>query len=149
MSLSLPIPLSKFNASIQILLRQQIAVAADLNADYGWALVNMTVQALHRRLLYDGVSVDVTITLTNATAANATATALATPDRLNEALASVGLPPATITSAPAVIVVFAALPPAPTSSSAAGFGELRTLPCAAALVAAMMAVGAGGRRPAS
>ena len=153
MSLSLPMTVAQFNNSVQLLLRRQIAVTAGLNAETGWTQVNITVQALRRRRLLDGgVSVAATITLTSAAAASAAASALATPDRLNVALASVGLPPAQITSAPVVTAVASA----PTSSPPGLFSGARRrcavgglVPIAAAVAAAVAAAAAAAAGPGS
>ena len=136
MSLSLPITLSQFNASSQRLLRQQIAATAGLNAETGWTQVNINVQSL--RLIDPAVIVDVTIACTDSTAANTAAMAFSSPDRLNAALASVGLPPVYITSPPVVtVVITAAATPSPQSSSGSRRGMGGGLASVAALLAVM------------
>ena len=151
MSLSLPITLVQFNASVQLQLRQQIAVTAGLPVETGWTQVDITVQSLRRRRLLDGnLSLAVTITLTNATAASMAATALGEPDRLNAALASVGLPPVYITSPPVVtVVITAAATPSPQSSSGSRRGMGGGLASVAALLAAIVLSGAASWRLAS
>jgi hypothetical protein len=148
MSISLPITLAQFNSSAQLLLRRQIAITAGLPAETGWAHVNITVQSLRqRRLLQSGVSVAVTITMPSLAAANAASSALSTPDRLNAALASVGLPPAQITSAPTVTAVSDS-PTPPALSGARRRGATGRLASVAVLTAAALAAGAAGRGPA-
>ena len=90
--------IAQFNSSTQLLLRQQIAITAGLPAT-AWTQVNITIYAAQRRrMLTGGVVVDVTIAFSGAAAAESAASAFASSALLDAALASVGLPPAQITS---------------------------------------------------
>jgi hypothetical protein len=145
MSLSIQLTLEQFNSSAQLLLRRQIAAVAGLSADNGWTFV--TVQAIsRRRLLQSGVSVAVTITMSSLAAADAAVSALSAPDLLNNALASVGLPPAQITSAPTVTAVVNSTPAPTPFSGCAGRGPATGLMPIASLVAAALAAVVAGRR---
>jgi hypothetical protein len=95
LSLTLPIPLSAFNASVQQSLKEVLAVAAGLTrADS--ARVALTARASRRRLLASGgVAVDAAVSMPDAAAASRAVAGL-TADRINAGLAAAGLPPATI-----------------------------------------------------
>ncbi len=119
MSMTLPMTLAQFNATTQLIFRRQMAAVAGLSAETGWTQVNITVQSVRRRrLLEGGIAVAVAITMPDAAAAAAAATALNT-DRVNAALAAIGLPAAQITSAAKVTETGGESQPPPSLFSAA------------------------------
>ena len=151
MSLSLPLTLSQFNASQQLLLRRELAAVAGLPDSTGWtqvSITNITTQSRRRRhLLENAISVAVAISLASAAAA-AAAAALSSPGALNAAFASVGLPPALITSGPVVVVAAAAASPPPAVSSGAQLSSSGRLAGAFAMVGVALTAGAASSLPA-
>ena len=99
LSLSLPMSLADFNASMQRAFKESMAAAAGVGLDG----ITLTVRdgSLSRRLLEPSIGVDVAIRVPDGQDAKLVATLL-TAERINVELASVGLPAATITSAAAV-----------------------------------------------
>ena len=152
MSLSLPLTLSQFNASQQLLLRRELAAVAGLPDSTGWtqvSITNITTQSRRRRhLLENAISVAVAISLASAAAAAAAAAALSSPGALNAAFASVGLPPAQITSGPVVVVAAAAASPPPAVSSGAQLSSSGRLAGAFAMVGVALTAGAASSLPA-
>ena len=127
LSVSLPMTLAAFNSSMQQAFKEVMALAAGLaRGDSG--RVSLVVRDGGRRLLASSVGVDVTISMPDAASAKLAVASLS-QERINSGLATVGLPPATITSAPAVA--------APLFSAAAALGS-RAL--AWAVLAAVSAV---------
>ena len=136
--------LAQFNATAQILFRRQMAAVAGLPAETGYTQVNITVQSARRRRLLEGrIAVAVAITMPDAATANAAAAALSI-DRINAALAAVGLPAAQITSAAQVTEMGGDSPP-PSKLSAAppprAAAPVRLLLLASLLAAAAAAAG--------
>ena len=99
LSLSLPMSLADFNASMQRAFKESMAAAAGVGLDG----ITLTVRdgSLSRRLLEPSIGVDVAIRVPDGQDAKLVATLL-TAERINVELASVGLPAAIITSAAAV-----------------------------------------------
>jgi hypothetical protein len=148
LSLTLPLSLAQFDDTARLSFRRQMAVVAGLPAETGWSQVNITVQSARRRRLLEGrVAIAVAITMPNATAANAAATALNT-ERINAALAAVGLPAAQITSAATVTE----MADSPTLVNAAPSASARAAASAHLLLLASllaMAAAAAGEQPAA
>jgi lysozyme family protein len=96
LSLTLPIALADFNASVQQTFKEQMALAAGLPKADSWR-VTLAVRAARRRLLAGaGVSVDVVINMPDATTARAAVSSLS-QSKINTQLAAAGLPAATVT----------------------------------------------------
>ena len=97
LSLTLPVNLADFNASVQQTLKDTLAVAAGLTKADSWR-VTMTVSSMRRA---GGVAIKVVINMPNAALANAAVSSLS-QSKVNSLLISAGLPACMITSSAVV-----------------------------------------------
>jgi hypothetical protein len=92
LSLSLPLTLDQFHATVQLRFREQMAVAAGLaKTDAGRVNLTITKAAGARRLLASGLVVNVSICMDSAAAAQTASTGL-TLTAINKALTDGDLP---------------------------------------------------------
>lgn len=99
LTFSMPIALANFNSTVQMAVRQALAVAAGMkSSDYPRVAITYVATST-RRLLADGVSVSATLNMVDAAAA-ALASKQLTAANINSGLQAAGLPPVTITKAP-------------------------------------------------
>jgi hypothetical protein len=111
LTLSMPIAVANFNASVRVAVRQALAVAAGMQkTDYARVVMTYVATTSIRRLLADGVSISATLNMPDAASATKAATLL-TAANINSGLQAAGLPSATITKAPTGSPAARASPP--------------------------------------
>jgi hypothetical protein len=102
-TISMPVPISYFTPVVQQSLKEVFAVAAGLTQEESYQVELIIRSATRRRLLTGNESiVDVLINMPNASSASA-GTGRLTNTTINQGLAEIGLPPATIVSPPVVV----------------------------------------------
>jgi len=104
MAISLPFTLAEFDVSKQVVLKRTVANVAGVSlADVTIASISSIPANAQRRLFASALRIDMRINAANSNAAAQLAATLSNPSTLNTALASAGLPAATMLVAPAIV----------------------------------------------